>query len=254
MNKYILITGINGYLAKRILFYITNFTSFEVIGLDIHEESEDITIDSYNLGLKFYFKCDLRVEQSIKETINSFSNRNIFPVVLINNAAIDSIPKNNSKSTGLEFDSFDDIFSVNVKAPIILARYFSEYWVNNSIKGNIINITSIYSIVSPDPNIYSSGFVKNIFYGASKAAFNSVTQQLAVIFAKSGIKVNSLLLGGVISDKQDEYFQMNYKNRIPIGRFLEVEEIFDAIYMLLSEKNSYMTGSIIKIDGGYTLI
>jgi 3-oxoacyl-[acyl-carrier protein] reductase len=254
MNKFLLITGVNGQLAKRMLHYITSTTDFEVIGLDIHEEKDEITIDSFNLGLKHYYKCDLRIEMSIIETVNMFANENIFPTVLINNAAIDSIPKNNSRSTGLEFESFSDIFNVNVKAPIILAKYLSDYWIKNKIAGNIINISSIYSKVSPDPSNYSNGFIKNIFYGASKAALNSTTQQLAVIFAKSGIKVNSLLLGGIFSEKQDDYFQLNYKIRVPMGRFLEIEEIFETISLLLSERNSYMTGSIISLDGGYTSI
>jgi NAD(P)-dependent dehydrogenase (short-subunit alcohol dehydrogenase family) len=254
MNKYILITGVNGYLAKKILHHITSTTDFEVIGLDVHGEKDEITIDSYNLGLKFYSKCDLRNEKSIIETVNMFAKKNILPAVLINNAAIDSVPKNDLRATGLEFESFNDMFSVNVKAPVILAKYLSDYWVKNKILGNIINISSIYSIVSPDPSIYSNGFIKNIFYGASKAALNSTTHQLAVIFAKSGIRVNTLLLGGIVSDKQDDFFQMNYKGRIPIRRFLEVDEIFDAINMLLSEKNTYMTGAIISLDGGYTSI
>jgi len=124
----------------------------------------------------------------------------------------------------------------------------------NEIKGNIINISSIYSKVSPDPNIYSDGFIKNILYGASKAALNNITSQMAVIFIKFGIRVNALLLAGIYSEKQDEVFQKNYISRIPIGRFLEVDEIFDSLDLLLSEKNTYMTGTMIKIDGGYASI
>jgi NAD(P)-dependent dehydrogenase (short-subunit alcohol dehydrogenase family) len=254
MSKYIFITGINGNLAKRILSYLSIRSEYKFVGCDIHSEYDDRTRESIDMGLDFYLECDIRCENSIKSTIDILRERNIFPSVLINNAAVDSIPVKNDRMTGLEMNNFSDIINVNLKAPILFSKYCSEYWIQNGIKGNIINISSIYSIVSPDPNIYTDGFIKNILYGATKAALNNVTSQMAVIFIKFGIRVNALLLAGIYSEKQDEVFQKNYVSRIPIGRFLEVHEIFDSLDLLLSEKNTYMTGTIIKIDGGYTSI
>ena len=252
MSKVVLITGINGNLAKKILGFFSK--QYTIIGLDIHDHNDVITKDSFELGLHYYIKCDLRNEYSISEAFDILKKKRIFPVVLINNAAIDSVPLSNQRSTGMEVHNFEDIMSVNLKAPIILSNHCINYWIPERIKGNIINISSIYSEVSPDPALYSEGFVKNVFYGASKAALNSITYQLATIFSEHGIRVNGLLLAGVFSDNQDFSFQKKYLQRIPIGRFLEVEEIFDSISLLLSERNSYMTGSIIKVDGGYTSI
>ena len=129
-----------------------------------------------------------------------------------------------------------------------------DNWRLNEIAGNILNISSIYSETSPDPTLYHSGFVKNILYGVSKSSLNSLTKQLAVLTAKDKIRVNAVLFAGVESDQQHPDFIDKYKTRIPIGRFMKSNEIVDPILFLLSKNNSYTTGALLKIDGGYSSI
>jgi len=129
MSKYIFITGINGNLAKRILCYLSIQNEYKVVGCDIHSEYDARTMDSIGLGLEFYLECDIRCENSIKATIDILRERDIFPTVLINNAAVDSVPVKNDRTTGLEMDNFSDIINVNLKAPILFSKYCSEYWI-----------------------------------------------------------------------------------------------------------------------------
>ena len=88
----------------------------------------------------------------------------------------------------------------------------------------------------------------------SKASLNSITKQMAVMTAKDDIRVNAVLFSGIRSDNQDHEFVEKYKNRIPIGRFLESNEAYELISFVISEKNSYMTGELVKLDGGYCSI
>ena len=177
-----------------------------------------------------------------------------FPNVLINNAAIDFVPSTESDQTGLDFSDFDKIINVNVKAPLFLSKIFIEYWKKNNINGNIVNISSIYSIVSPDPNNYQNGFIKNILYGVTKSALNSITIQLSVLTAKDNIRVNAILFAGIESSAQHPDFVKKYTSKIPIGRLMRRNETIEPILYLISKNNTYTTGVLLNVDGGYTCI
>ena len=91
-------------------------------------------------------------------------------------------------------------------------------------------------------------------YGSSKAALNNAFKQISVVYANKNIQINSLLLSGIESVFQDPIFKKQYQNRIPINRFLKVDEIFKALDLLIDKSNSYMTGAEILIDGAYSNI
>ena len=122
--------------------------------------------------------------------------------------------------------------------------------------GSIINISSIYGQVSPDQRIYrkkddSTGFVKPISYCVSKAAIPNLTRYLAAYWADKNVRVNSLTFGGVFNN-QDPEFVEKYSSRVPLGRMAKRHEYNGAILFLASDASSYMTGSNVVIDGGYT--
>ena len=250
--KTILITGCNGNLAATIIPVLLNL-NFKVLGCDIHDSNSIQTLGTIKLGLNEYVKCNLSNENEIMSLINNFEKSG-FPNYLINNAALDFVPNVNSEEDGLDISNFDNLIKVNVKAPLILSKYFVNNWKQKNTTGNIVNISSIYSKISPDPNLYQKGFVKNILYGITKSALNSLTQQLAVLTAKNNIRVNALLFSGVKSKHQNEEFVEKYQSRIPIGRFMKSHEIIEPLIFLISEKNTYTTGVLLKIDGGYTII
>ncbi len=250
--KTILITGCNGNLAATIIPVLLNL-NFKVLGCDIHDSNSIETLETIELGLNEYTKCNLSNENEIMSLINNFEQAG-FPNYLINNAAIDFVPNVNSEEDGLDISNFDNLIKVNVKAPLILSKYFINNWKHQNTTGTIVNISSIYSEISPDPNLYQKGFVKNILYGVTKSALNSVTQQLAVLTAKNNIRVNALLFSGVKSKDQNEEFVKKYQSRIPIGRLMNSHEIIGPLRFLLSEKNTYTTGVSLKVDGGYSLI
>jgi len=252
-KKIILITGCNGYISNVIIKKLKN-KNFLFIGCDLQASNDKKSLNTINNGLDIYYKCDISKESQISKLFKNFEIKKTFPTILINNAAIDSVPVIGVKNEKFDVNDFDLIYRVNVRAPIIFSKFCIENWEKNKQKGKIINITSIYSIVSPDPKLYSNDFIKNILYGSSKAALNNISKQMAVICAKKNIQINSVLFAGFESDKQDVQFKKKYCNRIPIGRMLNENDIKETVSFLISDNNDYMTGSTITLDGGYSLI
>lgn len=126
-------------------------------------------------------------------------------------------------------------------------------------KGVIVNIASVAGVVGPDHRIYQG--IKNqyggppfntpISYTATKSAIVGMTRYLATYWAPFNIRINSLSPGGVY-DGHDETFVKNYTYRVPLGRMANRDEYKGAIAFLASDASSYMTGSNLIIDGGWT--
>ena len=125
--------------------------------------------------------------------------------------------------------------------------------------GSIINISSIYGLLSPDQSLYdyrrknNKEFYKPVAYSASKSGILNLTRYLAVYWAKKNVRVNTLSLGGIFNN-QDKQFIENYNKRVPIGRLANPDDIIGAIIYLSSSASQYVTGSNIVIDGGWTAI
>jgi NAD(P)-dependent dehydrogenase (short-subunit alcohol dehydrogenase family) len=123
--------------------------------------------------------------------------------------------------------------------------------------GSIIQTASIYGLRGPDQRIYedSEYLGRQIntpaAYAASKAAVNGLTVHLATYCADQGIRVNTLVPGGVESEQNDT-FQKAYSERTPMGRMAERSEMVGAFVYLASEASSYVTGQKIVVDGGWT--
>lgn len=141
-----------------------------------------------------------------------------------------------------------------MKGPALLFTLISNYWVINKIKGQVINISSVYAKISPDPNLYKEGFIKDVNYGASKAAFTNIFKQFAVIFSKNDITINFIELGGVEAENIDPIFKSNYLNRVPDTSFVQVENLGKVVLLLLNLEKRGINGTTIIIDSGYSLI
>lgn len=246
MRTKVFITGINGKLSNYIISFLA--TKYNIIGCDIHDKFLN---DKYDVT---YYQSDLKSLKSTESMLLRIEKDGNIPNILINNAAIDSVPNNGNISTDINIDSFDDYFHVNVRAPILISDFFCKKLISDKMWGKIINISSVYSIVSPDPNIYRKGFIKNILYGSSKSALNSITKQMSVIYSKNRITINSVIFSGIENIDHDKTFKNNYKKRIPIGRFMRIKEVKSVFNFLLDKDNTYTTGSLFSVDGGYTSI
>lgn len=177
--------------------------------------------------------------------------------VLVNNAGIDQPPGqvDGTHLHEIPGDAVRRVLDVNVVGLFQAAQVFGESMVEAG-RGSIINIGSLYASVSPDARLYDHipvepPFLKPPAYGASKAAAINLTRYLATHWGPRGVRVNALSPGGVLGG-QDPDFQRKFKERVPLGRMAAAEDLGGPLIFLASDASSYVNGTELRVDGGYT--
>jgi len=182
------------------------------------------------------------------------------PHALINGAAIDSPPDAPASENGpfetYPLESWNRVMDVNLTGLMLCCQVFGAAMAEAG-RGSIVNVSSIYGVVSPDHRIYAyraaagAPFVKPVAYSATKSALLNLTRYLATYWAPRGVRVNTLTLAGV-ANNQDPRFLEGYCARIPVGRMARPDEYNGAVVFLCSEASAYMTGANLVMDGGWT--
>lgn len=210
-----------------------------------------------------FLKADITKEEEIKDALATIEKEWGTPSILINNAGWKASP-NDPQGAGVSFENYsmdlwDKVFSINAGSAARCSKVFGGRMVEKGIKGSIVNIVSHYALISPDQRIYEyrekkgkPKFIKDASYGASKAALIALTRDLATLWAPQGIRVNALALGGVLNPKSDKEFIDNYSSHVPLGRMANSDEYNGAILFLCSNASSYITGTTLVVDGGWT--
>ena len=204
---------------------------------------------------------DITSRESIEAGLREVSSRWDTPHGLINNAALDAPPNAPAEETG-PFESYpesswDKVMQVNTKGVFLCCQVIGGAMAGAG-RGSIVNISSIYGLVSPNQSIYEyrheetgTRFVKPVAYSVSKSALFNLTRYLATYWAKENVRVNTLTFGGVFNQQEPKFLE-NYCARVPLGRMAREDEYNGAIIFLMSDASSYMTGSNVVIDGGWT--
>ena len=200
---------------------------------------------------------------SINRGLDSIEAKWDVPDGLVNNAGVDTQPSAPPEVSGPfeEFpeEVFREVMEVNLVGTFLMTQQVGKRMKQAGKGGSIINVGSIYGVVSPVQDIYSykkedTGipFVKPVAYSAAKSGLYNFTRYCATYWGRDGIRVNTLTLSGVERSDQDPRFQKNYTNRIPIGRMAKAHEYNGTVVFLLSDASVYMTGSNVVVDGGWT--
>lgn len=261
-NKVIVIIGSTGILGSEYVSFLSSKGANIVIG--------DVNLDSC---IKFSKKIKSKYKtNALPLYINLYDYNSIIEFY---NAVFDYYKKidvviNNSqvKPEGF-YDSFENysketlmrVLEGNTVGVALSCQEACKVFLNQGY-GNIINIASIYGLTAADQRLYDG--VKNIYnptekfsspisYGISKSAIINMTKYLASYYREKNIRVNCLTPGGVFDD-HDDNFNQNYSYRTLLGRMANKNEYNGAILFLASESSSYMTGSNLVVDGGWTAI
>ena len=152
----------------------------------------------------------------------------------------------------ISLDSVDYFLRVNITSLFSVCREFAR----NNLNGGIVNISSIYGIVSPSPKLYDRNNEKHIGYALSKSSVVQLTKYLAAHLAPN-FRINCIAPGGVSFKPrtvQTEKFINEYNERTLLERMMQVNELNGLIKYLCSSESSYMTGSVIPVDGGWTAV
>ena len=176
--------------------------------------------------------------------------------VLINNAAYGG--GSGGKGIVLDMEHFDDetwFMGLDGNVGLTFRNIRAAIPLMKEAGGSIINIASMYGIVSPDPSIYGdSGNNSPVTYGVSKAGVLQMTRYAAANLAKYNIRVNAVTPGPFPGEKTlaNKEFTQRLANKTMLGRVGNRNELCGAIVLLASDASSYMTGSNITLDGGWT--
>jgi len=207
---------------------------------------------------------DITAKESIEAALDVLEEQwGESPDVLINNAGLDTQPSAPPEVSGpfedFPAEVFREVVEVNLVGTFLMTQAVGARMRRDGKPGSIINIGSIYGMVSPVQDIYAyraerTGvpFVKPVAYSAAKSGVYNLTRYCATYWGRHGIRVNTLTPSGVRRDTQDATFQANYTARIPIGRMAEADEFNGAVVFLASDASAYMTGSNLIVDGGWT--
>lgn len=118
---------------------------------------------------------------------------------------------------------------------------------------SIVNVSSMYGVVAPDPGLYGSEEARNPpYYGAAKAALIQLTRYAAAELAPEGIRANALVLGPFPGSGIDPALEERIAARTMLGRVGSPSEVAGAVLYLVSPASSYTTGSVLTVDGGWT--
>lgn len=161
---------------------------------------------------------------------------------LVNNAGY----AHNAKVYDQPEDELDKILAINLKAPINLIRLVSPGMMGRK-SGSIVNISSVAGIAALD---------KHLAYASSKAAIDMVTKVSALELGPYNVRVNSVNPTVVWTEMAKSHWdkpelKASMTSRIPMGRFVEINEVIEPVLFLLSSKASMINGILMPIDGGF---
>lgn len=228
-KKKVLVTGGTRGIGKSI------FELFKKNGYDVYITGTSLP----EIPNEKYYQVDFSNSESFEKFIFEISSKKFD--ILINNVGTNII-KNQSDVSIVEWSKMID---VNLKSIYFISQSILK---NMPSGGKIINISSIFGVVSKE---------LRSLYSTTKFGINGLTKSLSLEYAHKNILINSISPGFTNTELTNksltEEQSSELKKQVPLNRFAEPNEIAELVFFLSSEKNSYITGQNIIIDGGFTI-
>lgn len=242
LGKKAIVTGANRSIGKAIAIAFAEEGADVLISYrsDVKGASETVKAikDAGRLGkaIQGDFSDTNNVEVFFKEALNFLGSVDI----LVNNAAA----YDTSSFLDLNVNTLEYLLKAGVMAPMLLTQLAAKQMIQNKISGNIINISSI-SGHRPHPN--------RVAHSTAKSALNMLTKSTALELAPYGIRVNAIAPGATPYD-ESSIFESSVAEGIPLKRAGTPRDQSKAAIYLASDEASWVTGQILIVDGGHSLV
>lgn len=261
VKKAVIITGATGYFGR----YFVKALVKDYFVIAIGRDEAKLTALQREFGPQVIMK---RWELSDLERLGSqFDDlaREYQVVGLVNNA----FPL--GKSTGfntpegklekIKPEMLLNAFTAGAVAPLVLTQAYGNYLISNGLRGKIVNISSMYAMVAPDPGLYKGKETFNpISYGMVKAALEYQTKYVASFWGDSGIRCNAIAPGPFPNVEfesenatQDQEFLSRLKDKTCNRQIGHPSQLIDILKLLLSDGAEFINGEVIHVDGGWTV-
>ena len=276
-DKTVIITGGAGLLGRVYAVALLQ-TGAKVILFDkkidkkklLDKIKTESNIEQNKLNNLRVIKCDITNPKKVAEVFKKLDKLLHNLKILINNASLvkqvgnDNLLDDYKPFLKMKPQDWEEYFSVDLTGTLLVTQKTIPYMQKNG-GGTIINISSTYGLLSPDQRLYKYfnkklstkekklgiKIEKPIGYSISKSGTLNLTRFLATKFAENNIRVNTMTLGGVYDNNPTEFVK-SYAERTPLGRMANKTEYAGPLLFLASDMSSYMTGSNLIVDGGWT--
>ena len=247
-GKVAIVTGGNGGLGLAMALGLAGAGSNIVVAARNAEKTAQALSRIQEMGVKAIgVNTDVSRESDIAgmvtQTIEAYGRVDI----LVNNAGMTY----RKEPQDLAVEEWDQVLDVNLRAAFLAAKAVYPH-MNSQGGGKIINIGSMFSLFG--------GGGSGAPYSASKGGLVQLSKSLAVAWAKDNIQSNAILPGWFITEltaavpeTQPERYDL-ISRRIPYGRWGEPEELQGAVVFLSSRSSDYVTGAVLTVDGGYSVM
>lgn len=242
LNKTVLITGASGEIGSAIALMLAR-NNYNLI-LQYNENQENINRIKeesleFNINVNV-IQADLAQETGLNKLFTEINNLYLRPTILINNAGISAY----GLIQDVNYNDYIKVVNTNLTSTFFCTQQVLTYMLKERF-GRIINISSVWGNV---------GAANEVLYSTTKGAINTFTKALAKELAPSGITVNAIA-PGIVMSKMMANFSEDEINALlmemPMNRFAMPEEIAQAVLYLIDPNSSYVTGQILTIDGGW---
>lgn len=240
-GKIALVTGASRGIGKAIALEMAKAGATVVINYSKDDNGAETTLAEIIAlgGYGKFIKGDIGDFNKSKEIIDFVINNFGKIDILVNNAGVSIV----SLFMDTTEEEITNIISTNLLGTIYLTKHALPYMLDRGY-GNIINISSMWGEV---------GASCEVLYSTTKGGINLFTKSLAKELAPMGIRVNAIAPGAINTEMNSflsEEDRIELEKEIPMGRFGNKEEIAKAVLFLCDDECSYLTGQIIRIDGG----
>ncbi|MBT3281270.1 MAG: 3-oxoacyl-ACP reductase FabG [Campylobacteraceae bacterium] len=240
-GKNVLVTGASKGIGATVAKVLADYGLKVWINYRSKPELADAVKDEIEAagGTAAVIKGDVSVEADWKDMIKTIVDSDGSISYLVNNAGITK----DKLAIRMSVDDFDDVINANLKSTFIGCRDSLKAMSKKKF-GAVVNISSI---------VGEMGNPGQTNYSASKGGVNTMTKAFAKEAAPRAIRFNAVTPGFIRTDMTDELKQEvkdEYTRNIPLGRFGEAQEVADAVAFLLSDGATYITGEVLKVNGG----